>query len=229
MGGDVYKRAADTWGEESQVGMLIEEMGELLSAINRRHRCRTDKSTVEEELADVEIMLAQMRIIFDADLVDEWKAIKTKRLAVNLGMEVEDMKDKPRGIRNNNPGNIRENQYTDYAWDGEAEGDWDPDFEEFTEMVYGIRAMAKILITYRDKHGLKNPEQVIKRWAPASDNNDTMAYIRHVEKMVNRKCWNMQSQVAIAEYVRAICTHENGAKWSSEWMRFVTEGVGMAV
>lgn len=138
------------------------------------------------------------------------------------------MKDKPRGIRNNNPGNIRENQYVDYAWDGEAEGDWDPDFEEFTEMVYGIRAMAKILITYRDKHHLKTPEQVIKRWAPAKDHNDTKAYIAHVESRVNRKCWDMQSKVALEEYVRAICTHENGPKWAGEWMRYVVEGVGMA-
>lgn len=84
---DAYKKAVEEWGAESQIGMLVEEMGELLSALNRRSRERTDKSTVEEELADVEIMLAQMRFVFDSEKVDEWKEIKTRRLAVNLGIE----------------------------------------------------------------------------------------------------------------------------------------------
>ncbi len=84
---DVLKKAVDTWGAESQIGMLMEEMGELMSAINRRHRCRTDKSTVEEELADVEIMLDQMRHIFDAEEVDRFKRLKIDRLEARLGME----------------------------------------------------------------------------------------------------------------------------------------------
>jgi hypothetical protein len=117
----------------------------------------------------------------------------------------------------------------DYGWEGEAPEDWDPEFEEFTEMVYGVRAVAKILITYRDKHKLKNPGQVISRWAPKEDGNDTAAYIRHVEKLVDRKYWDMQSKAALEEYVRAICTHENGVRWVGEWTRFVSEGVGMAI
>lgn len=138
-------------------------------------------------------------------------------------------KDKPRGIRNNNPGNIRENHALDYNWVGEAEVDWDPSFEEFSSMAFGIRAAVKILITYRDKHHLKSPEEVIKRWAPAADNNYTKAYVRHVEKVVPRRFWKMDSKEALTEYARAIFTHENGAQWASEWLPYLRDGVDMAV
>ena len=51
----------------------------------------------------------------------------------------------PRGIRNKNPGNIKLG--TD--WDGLADEQSDPVFCVFKEAVWGIRALVKILLTYR--------------------------------------------------------------------------------
>ena len=54
----------------------------------------------------------------------------------------------PRGIRNNNPGNIRRNGD---PWQGLAKEQNDREFFTFKSAVYGIRALARLLITYQDK------------------------------------------------------------------------------
>ncbi len=75
-----YKKAVEVFGETEQINMLFEELGELISSINRHRRGRKDKSSVEEELADVQIMLYQMRYIFNPDIMDDWVLLKTSRL-----------------------------------------------------------------------------------------------------------------------------------------------------
>ena len=83
----------------------------------------------------------------------------------------------PRGIRNKNPGNIKLG--TD--WDGLAAEQSDPTFCTFSEAVMGIRALMRILLTYRFTHDKKNIDSIIRRWAPPSE-NDTEAYIKFVAK-----------------------------------------------
>jgi hypothetical protein len=74
----------------------------------------------------------------------------------------------PRGIRNHNPGNIRRNGD---PWQGLAKDQTDREFFTFQSAVYGIRALARLLITYQDKYGLCTIETIIGRWAPAVENN----------------------------------------------------------
>lgn len=84
----------------------------------------------------------------------------------------------PRGIRNNNPGNIEDG----IAWDGlDVAGDTDPRFARFLTPEMGIRAMVKIFITYERAYGLKSVAQIITRWAPPVE-NDTQTYIDNVCK-----------------------------------------------
>lgn len=89
----------------------------------------------------------------------------------------------PRGIRNNNPLNIRKGN----DWKGERPEQEDKAFEEFTSMEYGIRAGFIILRKYiTGYNGLTQKfntiEKMISRWAPAVENNTT-AYISQVSKM----------------------------------------------
>lgn len=63
----IYSKALDMWGEELQFGMLHEEMGELIVAINKVRRGKGGIASVIEELADVEIMLEQIAYIFGID------------------------------------------------------------------------------------------------------------------------------------------------------------------
>ena len=82
----------------------------------------------------------------------------------------------PRGIRNNNPGNIRRNGD---PWQGLAERQGDVEFFTFKSPIYGIRALARTLITYQDKYELRSIRKIISRWAPPRENN-TNAYVRAV-------------------------------------------------
>lgn len=89
----------------------------------------------------------------------------------------------PRGIRNNNPLNIRIGN----DWKGERPDSKDKSFEEFTSMEYGIRAGFIILRKYiTGYNGLTQKfntiEKMISRWAPSVENN-TAAYISQVSKM----------------------------------------------
>lgn len=116
----------------------------------------------------------------------------------------------PRGIRNNNPGNIRENERVNFAWLGEADSDFDPEFEEFKTPEAGIRAMARILNTYRQYHGLNTIEGIIGRWAPPSE-NDTEMYIRSVvfhSDVPRDKPIDYQSE--LPAIIAAMIKHENG-------------------
>lgn len=81
----------------------------------------------------------------------------------------------PRGIRNNNPLNIRVGN----QWVGEVKDHTDPDFEQFTCMPYGLRAAFIILRRYMNTYKLDTISKIVSRWAPKSENN-TLAYIRRV-------------------------------------------------
>lgn len=88
----------------------------------------------------------------------------------------------PRGLRNNNPGNIVQSST---AWQGKVplSGNTDSRFEQFTELRYGIRAMYINLMSYYTNHGLNTVSKIISRWAPAFENN-TSNYINIVSNIV---------------------------------------------
>lgn len=83
------------------------------------------------------------------------------------------VKSKPRGLRNNNPGNIRQNSI---RYSGEIQPSKDAAFKQFQSMAYGYRAMFVVLHTYARKHGIDTIERMISRYAPANENH-TQAYI----------------------------------------------------
>lgn len=88
----------------------------------------------------------------------------------------------PRGIRNNNPLNIRKGN----NWKGERPNQSDKAFEEFTSMTYGIRAGFIIIRKYMSGYnGLTEKfntiEKIIRRWAPPTENS-TQKYIDQVAK-----------------------------------------------
>ncbi len=94
----------------------------------------------------------------------------------------------PRGIRNNNPLNIRKSAD---KWQGQINANVNDNdnnsslkgeavFCVFSSMEYGWRAAFVILCkTYYGKYKLRTIRDIVSRWAPAKENN-TPAYIRHV-------------------------------------------------
>lgn len=82
---DVFKDAIKEFGEAAQVTMVFEEMAELQKELCKWLRGNTDAAEryrIAEEIADVEIMLAQMKLLFDnRGLVLSYRREKTARLA----------------------------------------------------------------------------------------------------------------------------------------------------
>ncbi|MBL5819909.1 structural protein [Serratia marcescens] len=120
--------------------------------------------------------------------------------------------NEPRGIRNNNPGNIR--------WGDDWRGlvpyaqRTDKSFCQFTAPEYGIRAMVIILRNYQRKRGLKTVADIINRWAPPVENN-TLAYINSVAKSVGVKpdqAIDVMDSREMIPLLEAIITHENGVQ-----------------
>lgn len=86
----------------------------------------------------------------------------------------------PRGLRNNNPGNIVRSRT---KWQGEVAGG-DARFCTFSSMAYGYRALMKLLQNYQRVHKLYTIRQLITRWAPSSENN-TARYIASVSRQTS--------------------------------------------
>ena len=101
-----------------------------------------------------------------------------------------------RGLRNNNPGNIRNSKT---VWQGEIVPSTDLSFKQFKTMAYGYRAMIKLLQNYRKLNGCRTISDFINRWAPPVENN-TSGYI-------SRVCREMQVP---SSYVAAMSQVENG-------------------
>ena len=81
-----------------------------------------------------------------------------------------------RGLRNNNPGNIRLGKV---RYKGERARSSDRAFRQFESMVWGYRAMFVLLHTYALKHNCHTIRTIINRYAPPSENH-TENYIRRV-------------------------------------------------
>ena len=105
--------------------------------------------------------------------------LKSAILAAGITMAPSDAEGAtPRGIRNNNPGNIKHGD----TWKGEIKST-DRTFEQFKDAEHGIRAIGVLLRTYNTKYNLDTIDGIISRWAPKSE-NQTQNYINFVSKQL---------------------------------------------
>jgi len=87
MNDEIYKKAVKQWGKPMQIIMALEEMSELTKELTKNLRGKDNTIQVCEEIADVEIMLEQLKVIFDnkqwkdGTTVEIAKREKLKRLA----------------------------------------------------------------------------------------------------------------------------------------------------
>ena len=117
--------------------------------------------------------------------------------------------DLPRGLRLNNPGNIR---ISTTKWQGEIIPSADKSFKQFESMSCGYRAMLKLIRNYRILYELDTIRKIVSRWAPPNENK-TNAYINFVSKYTG-----YQPDTVISVYKReqmiiiaaAITLQENG-------------------
>lgn len=114
-----------------------------------------------------------------------------------------------RGIRNNNPGNIRR---TSDKWRGLAAEQTDPEYFVFSDPVYGIRAMAKLLRNYNSRYGLTTLTDIISRWAPPSENptNNYIEFASRSTGVPENAPFNFDDDQDLAQLIKAIIKFENG-------------------
>ncbi|EBN4331465.1 hypothetical protein DRI17_15780 [Salmonella enterica] len=135
-------------------------------------------------------------------------------------------KSAPRGIRNNNPGNLN------YAGQQGAtiEGGEGGRFAVFESMQHGVAALYKQLQLYF-KRGINTLSSIVKTYAPASDNNNVDAYISALTKATGKganEVLDSGDTATIARLMKGIVDHENGKGYisSSDIMGGIQLGAG---
>lgn len=114
---------------------------------------------------------------------------------------------KPRGVRNNNPGNIRVSKA---KWVGQT-GD-DGSFVIFDTPEHGIRALTIVLLNYYKKHGLNTIYSIISRYAPANE-NDVVSYSISVQNTSGygmKQITDLSNKSVMVDLINSISLHENG-------------------
>lgn len=123
----------------------------------------------------------------------------------------------PRGIRNNNPLNIRIGN----AWLGEVPIPTDKEFEQFTSLRWGLRAGFLLLKRYINRYHLNSIRLIVSRWAPSSENN-TDAYIKLVSVFTGfdaDAAISFDCKMQMCALVEAMCRVECGCCVDSSEIR----------
>lgn len=118
-----------------------------------------------------------------------------------------------RGVRNNNPGNIEAGSN---SWEGQTGSDGR--FATFASPEHGIRALGKNLLSYQ-RQGYDTVSEIVNRWAPAKDGNNTEAYIAALCKQLSVNPddqLNMSDINTLRQLCAGIIQHENGKQPYSE-------------
>ena len=143
-----------------------------------------------------------------------------------------------RGIRNNNPLNIR---HSADRWQGARIMQTDPDYVQYKDIKWGFRAAWKILdtycLTFKKEGKAYNVKNIIGRWAPPTE-NDTDAYVRAVVKLSGlggnenmprpKHYWNFEEVDKLVRLIRAMVCVENGIKWEKVDTKDIWKGYDLA-
>ena len=128
-----------------------------------------------------------------------------------LKMRLDNMTKMSRGLRNNNPGNIR---LGSAHFLGEKIPSGDPAFRQFKSIEWGYRAMFVLLRTYVVKHKCHTLRQIINRYAPPVENH-TDNYIRRVSDASHLspdETISINDGAMMTAIVAAMSEVENGVK-----------------
>ena len=138
-----------------------------------------------------------------------------------------------RGERNANPGNLDRNNI---KWKGMSpDQSGDTRFVVFTSAVWGIRALARTLLSYSTLYPQDTPRdidtvrEIVNRWAPPIE-NDTGAYVNAVAKEVRAgpdDPIDIANEAVMRALVTAIIRHENGRVSYTE--ELIEDGVQRAL
>ena len=128
-----------------------------------------------------------------------------------------------RGMRNNNPLNIRIGN----VWLGEVSNPTDPDFEQFVHIKYGLRAAFVLLRRYINHYHRNTVPMILGAWAPSTENN-TLKYIDYICRQIhitNTSTIKFEDKETMIMLVKAMCKYECGSDID---IRTISEAYDMA-
>lgn len=116
----------------------------------------------------------------------------------------------PRGMRNNNPGNLR---ISSSSWKGKVPTSKNTDgaFEQFDYYVWGVRAMIVLLRNYINRDKLNTIRKIMTKYAPPSENH-TNTYAKWVAQKsgIGIDQPLVANQQYLRPLVKAMAHYENG-------------------
>lgn len=133
----------------------------------------------------------------------------------------------PRGVRNNNPLNIR--YFPNNNWKGRVtENKKDDSFEEFTEISYGVRAACRLIQVYVTRYHCSTIRSIVYRFAPPTENN-TSAYYKYVRDAVGDLAVRVDDPRFMRRLIGAMWFVENGILPTPDDVEQIKLGISMYI
>ncbi|WP_336193781.1 hypothetical protein [Klebsiella aerogenes] len=209
------KTAATMYGDNANYVLANQQAFQQIDDFGAAHgwspeQIQAKKIEFKEKVADSALSQwsAENSIAFIQSNGELSDTVAGSRRAVAGGGEAS--ADGPRGVRNNNPGNLEASSSN--PWVGQTGSDGR--FAKFETPEHGIRALGRNLISYQ-RQGIDTVDEIINRWAPPSDNNDTAAYIKSVCAQLGVKA-DQPLDASNPDTLQALCAaiikHENGSQ-----------------
>lgn len=140
----------------------------------------------------------------------------------------------PLAWRNNNPGNIR--FVPAIKWQGQI-GVGDGGFVLFATPQHGFRALARQIMTYKERDKLDTVRKILTKWAPPVGYANGKSYTQNTEAYIRKVALDMgvhpdqplqvQDARVMFSLVKAIADYEDGPRWTWD-DETIREGLRMA-
>ncbi|MCC9297017.1 hypothetical protein LOK69_00650 [Escherichia coli] len=207
------KLAASAYGDNANYVLYNQQTFQQIETYGAAHgwsaeQIQAKKIEFKEKVADASLSQwsANNSIEFIQSNGELSDTVSGSKRAVSDGVSG----DSSRGVRNNNPGNLEASSSN--PWVGQTGSDGR--FAKFETPEHGIRALGRNLVSYQ-RHGVDTVKEIINRWAPPSDNNDTTAYISAVCAQLgvtDDQPLDASNPDTLQALCAAIIKHENGSQ-----------------
>ncbi|HCM9666319.1 hypothetical protein V1591_19920 [Enterobacter roggenkampii] len=222
------KLAASAYGDNANYVLYNQQTFQQIEAYGAAHgwsaeQIQAKKTEFKEKVADT--ALSQWSANNSIEFIQSNGELSDTAVGSRRAVSEGGSGDSARGIRNNNPGNLEYSKTN--PWVGQT-GD-DGRFAKFETPEHGIRALGRNLLSYQ-RQGIDTVSDIINRWAPPSDNNNTDAYIQAVCAQLGVTA-DQQLDASNPDTLKALCAaiiqHENGSQPYSDQQ--LATGVSAAI
>ena len=202
------------------------ETTEIINELQNMSQGTTDSEDFYEDPETAIVQPTEIETVETFEDEDEIDVVENQEVISKTVPENEIKENElPRGIKNNNPGNIIK---TSDEWEGMSEDQGDSTYVQFDEAKWGLRALAKNLINQKRFHGIDNVESLISKYAPSSE-NPTSEYITFVSNKLSvdpQEAIDLSDESVLKDVMKAVIEFENGVQPYSS--KELDEGIMLA-